>query len=100
MNNNNSFANQSINLFTLDVEKLYPSIQPRYAIEALQDMLMNVEEEDRKIAEAIEAFVKLSFEESYITFQDEVFKPKIFPQEEAYHVKSRTFYYTGYYSRK
>ena len=38
---------------------------------------MNVEEEDRKIAEAIEAFVKLSFEESYITHQDEVFKPKI-----------------------
>ena len=77
MNNSNSFANQNINLFTLDVEKLYPSIQPRYALEALEDMLMNVEEEDRKIAEAIKAFVKLSFEESYITHKDEVFKPKI-----------------------
>ena len=34
MNNNNSFRNQNINLFTLDVEKLYLSIQPQLAMEA------------------------------------------------------------------
>ena len=62
---------------TLDVEKLYPSIEPRYALEALRDMLAGVEEEDRKIAEAVEAFVKLSFEESYITYEDQVFKSRI-----------------------
>ena len=71
------YRNQNINLFTLDVEKLYPSIQPQYALEALRDMLSNIDEEDRKIGEAIEAFVNLSFEESYITYQDQVFKSKI-----------------------
>ena len=55
LNNNNTFGNQNINLFTIDVEKLYPSIQPQYALEALKDMLANIGEEDRKIGEAIEA---------------------------------------------
>ena len=77
LNANNTFENQNIHLFTLDVEKLYPSIQPRYALEALQDMLANIGEEDRKIGEAIEAFVRLSLEESYVTHKDGVFKPKI-----------------------
>ena len=34
-------------------------------------------EEDRKIGVAIEAFVKLSFEESYVTYKEQVFQPKI-----------------------
>ena len=77
LNANNTFENQNIHLFTLDVEKLYPSIQPRYALEALQDMLTNIGEEDRKVGEAIEAFVRLSLDESYVTYKDGVFKPKI-----------------------
>ena len=77
LNNNNTFVNQIIHLFTLDVEKLYPNIQPQYALEALRDMLANIDEEDRKIGEAIEAFVKLSFEESYITYEGKVYKSKI-----------------------
>ena len=72
LNANNTFENQNIHLFTLDVEKLYPSIQPRYALEALQDILANIEEEDRKIGEAIEAFVRLSLEESYVSYKDGV----------------------------
>ena len=68
LNNNNSFRNQNINLFTLDVEKLYPSIQPELAMEALLDMLSGIDEEDRKIGKAVEEFVRLSFQESYITY--------------------------------
>ena len=59
------------------MEKLYPSIQPQYAEEALQDLLSEINKEDAKTGKAIEAFVKLSLEESYITYKDGVFKPKI-----------------------
>ena len=77
LNNENTWGNQNVNLFTLDVEKLYPSIQPRYAVEALNDLMQNINEEDRKVGKAVEAFVKLSLEESYITYKDQVFKPKV-----------------------
>ena len=40
-------------------------------------MLAEINEEDRKIGQAIETFVKLSFEESYVAYQDQVFKPKV-----------------------
>ena len=59
------------------MEKLYPSINPQYALEAVQDMISKLGEEDRKIGVAIEAFVKLSFEESYVTYKEQVFQPKI-----------------------
>ena len=77
LNNNNALRNQNVHLFTLDVEKLYPSIQPQLAMEALQDMLSGISEEDQKVGKAIEEFVRLSFEESYITHQDKVFKSKV-----------------------
>ena len=59
------------------MEKLYPSIQPALAEEALQDLLNEIDEEDRKTGEAIKAFVKLSFQESYISYKDLVFKSKV-----------------------
>ena len=77
MNNNNTWRNQNIHLFTLDVEKLYPSIKPEYAAEALDDLLENIEEEDEKTGEAVKEFVKLSFQESYVTYKDQVFKSKV-----------------------
>ena len=77
LNEEKPWGNQNIYLFTLDVEKLYPSIQPRYAEEALQDLLGSLREEDRKIGQALEAFVKLSFQESYVTYKNDVFKPKV-----------------------
>ena len=77
LNSNITGRNQNINLFTLDVEKLYPSIQPRYAEEALLDLLENIAEEDSKVGEAIKQFVELSFKESYITYKEEVFKSSI-----------------------
>ena len=77
LNNTKPWGNQNIHLFTLDVEKLYPSIQPSLAKEALLDLLANTSEEDEKIGKAVKAFVELSFQESYITYKDEVFKPKV-----------------------
>ena len=70
LNSANTWENQNINLFTLDVEKLYPSIQPQYVEEALQDLLSNINEEDANTAKAVETFVKLSLQESYITYKD------------------------------
>ena len=71
------WGNQNIHLCTLDVEKLYPSIQPDLAKEALRDLLNNIDEEERKIGIAVEEFVKLSFQESYISYKDQVFKSKV-----------------------
>ena len=76
LNSASTWENQNINLFTLDAEKLYPSILPRY-VEALQDLLSNINEDDVNIGKAVKEFVKLSLEESYITYKDSVFKPKI-----------------------
>ena len=50
------YRNQNINLFTLDVEKLYPSIQPQYALEALRDMLSNIDEEVKAEVEGTQAW--------------------------------------------
>jgi hypothetical protein len=77
LNDSHSLQNENIHLFTLDVEKLYPSIKPEFAEEALDDLLAGINEEDRNIGTAVKEFVHLSFNESYITFKDEVFKPKI-----------------------
>ena len=46
-------------------------------MEALEDMLSNIGEEDQKVGKAIKEFVQLSFDESYITHQDKVFKSKV-----------------------
>ena len=75
LNDANTHANENFNLFTVDVEKLYPSIQPHLAEEAIADLLTNIEE-DANIGEAVKSFVKLSFDESYVTYSNRVFKPK------------------------
>ena len=78
LNTSKILENENIHLFTLDVEKLYPSIQPNLAEEAIKDLLENIEDEEQaQIRKAIQSFVKLSFEESYVTYKDEVFKPKV-----------------------
>ena len=76
-NNSGTLTNEGYNLFTLDVEKLYPSIQPNLAMEAINDLLDNSTEEDSHTADAVKEYVKLSFDESYVTFKDEVYKPKV-----------------------
>ena len=77
VNNSEQLNDDSCNLFTLDVEKLYPSIQPNLAMEAINDLLSDVSEEDSNSAEAVKSYIKLSFEESYVTFKNQVYKPKV-----------------------
>ena len=77
MNNTGSLVGTKVNLFTLDVEKLYPSIQPNLAMSAIEDVLNSNTVVERWIKVAIQAFVKLSLDESYVAYKGEVFKPKI-----------------------
>ena len=66
-----------MNLFTLDVEKLYPSIQPELALLAIHDALAMDKTTDKKTKTAIEHFIRLSFEQSYVSYRNECFKSKI-----------------------
>ena len=77
LNESNTITTENFNLFTIDVAKLYPSIQPVLAEEALTDLFGNLDEEDANVAEAVKTFVKLSLEESYVTYKERVFKPKV-----------------------
>ena len=69
--------NQQINLFTIDVEKLYPSIKPNLAIEALNDMLNLDESLDDNTKTLIETFMKFILEEAFVTYQNICFKAKV-----------------------
>ena len=77
LNESNSLTTENFNLFMIDVAKLYPSIQSELAEEALVDLFGSLDEEDANIGEAVKSFVKLSLEESYVTYKERVFKPKI-----------------------
>ena len=77
LKSSNTINNDNYNLFTIDVEKLYPSIQPQLAEEAISDLLSNVTDEEVDVAVAVKEFVKISFCESYVTYKDRVFKPKV-----------------------
>ena len=61
----------------MDVEKLYPSIQPELAAQAIHDALTADTSTDRKTKIAIEQFIGLSFDNSYISYQNECFKSKV-----------------------
>ena len=77
LNNQRTMENQNLHLFTLDVEKFCPSIQPEHALIAIEDLLESTrDEEEARLGEAILSFVKLSYDESYIVYKDEVYKPK------------------------
>ena len=77
INNNGTLRNENINLFTLDVESLYPSINPTLALEAINYALQLDTTTDKDTKDAIRIFVKLSFENAYITFDDKVYKSKV-----------------------
>ena len=77
INNSKVLSKENYNLFTIDVAKLYPSIQPHLAEEAIADLIANLDEEDADIGEAVKTFVKLSIDESYVTHKERVFKSKI-----------------------
>ena len=48
MNQSKAIENENVNLFTLDVEKLYPSIRPDIALQAIQETLSTDTTTDRK----------------------------------------------------
>ena len=77
LNENNELQNENVNLFTMDVESLYPSIDPELAMEAVREALRRDKTTDKKTKKAIEYFIKLSFEEAYVSFEDKVYKSKI-----------------------
>ena len=64
-------------LFTLDVEALYPSINPEKAIEAMEDAFTTDATTSEEIKLAILEFTRLSFKEHFVTFQNRVYKPKV-----------------------
>ena len=69
--------NENASLFTLDVEKLYLSIQPELALQAIHDAL-NADETTHNLTKtAIEKFIKLSFDNAYVAYKDECFKCEI-----------------------
>ena len=66
-----------INLFTIDVEKLYPSIRPKLVMEAVKVMLETDDILDSNQKTMIETFVEFILKESFVTYKDKCFKPKI-----------------------
>ena len=77
LNGTGSLVNEEVNLFTIDVEKLYPSIRPSLAMQALQDMLTKDRSLNDNIKEIIEKFIKFILEESFVTYDGNSFKAKI-----------------------
>ena len=62
VNSNRSLENENVNLFTLDVESLYPSIKPELAIQAIHEAFEKDTTTDKNTKNAVEMFIKLSFE--------------------------------------
>ena len=77
VNESQILRNENINLITLDVEKLYPSIQPDLALIAINDSLTLDKTTNRKIKTAIAEFINLSFEASYVSYKSECFSSNI-----------------------
>ncbi|KAL5253414.1 hypothetical protein ACHWQZ_G013260 [Mnemiopsis leidyi] len=61
----------NLQLFTLDVAALYPSIRPELALTALQDALSNDTTCNLELRNAIHEFTDLIFSESFVTYQGE-----------------------------
>ena len=77
LNQQEVLKHDNVYLFTMDVEALYPSINPQLALEAIQNALSNDTETEKKTKLAIDQFIKLSFNSSYVTYKDKCYKSKI-----------------------
>ena len=73
---NQSPQKGNILLATLDVEALYPSINPTLALEAMADAFTLDSTTSDGIKEALMSFTKLSFQNSCVTFRDHCYKSK------------------------
>ena len=88
LNTSKKLQNENINLFTLDVEKLYPSIQPHLALVAIKEAFSADKTTDAKTKTACEELIKFSFDNSYVSYKDEHSAPKLASQlAEASHDK-------------
>ena len=64
-------------MFTLDVEKLYPSIKPELALIAIKEAFAADKTTSNKTKLACEEIIKFSFDNAYVSYQNETFKSKI-----------------------
>ncbi len=76
VNESEKFKDRNTNLFTLDVEKLYPSIEPRLALQAIEETLNEDTETEGRIKEALLKFIRFCFEEAYVQYGDKCYKGK------------------------
>lgn len=77
LNEQGKIEQENVNLFTLDVEKLYPSIDPELAMKAINEILAKDTSTDKNIKTVIGHFIKLSFQNAYVSYKNETFKSKI-----------------------
>ena len=77
LNTSKKLQNENINLFTLDAEKLYPSIQPQLALIAIKEAFAADKTTETKTKMACEELIKFSFDNSYVSYKDETFSSKI-----------------------
>ena len=61
----------------MDVKALYPSIQPELALQAVREVLSRDKTVKKETKKAIAQFVELSFENSYVVYNDECYKSKL-----------------------
>ena len=59
------------------MSKLYPSIQPELALQAIREVLSRDETVERGTKTAIAQFIELSFENSYVVYNNECYKSKV-----------------------
>ena len=77
LNSSKKLQNENVNLFTLDVEKLYPSIQPQLALLAIKEAFATDKTTENKTKQACDELIKFSFNNSYISYKGETFNSKI-----------------------
>ena len=77
INESKKLQNENIHLFTLDVEKLYPSIQPNLDIISIKEAFAADETTNNKTKLACEELIKFSFDHSYISYKNKTFSSKI-----------------------
>ena len=77
VNESKILEKENVYLFTLDVKALYPSIKPELALQAIRDVLQTDKSTDKNIRTAIARLTELSLENSYVSYRDECFKPKV-----------------------
>ena len=77
LNQSETLKRENINLFTLDVKALYPSIKPDLALQAIRNVLAADKTTNKNLKTAISQFIELSFENSYVGYQDYCYKSKV-----------------------